>query len=76
MLLVQPFLKFKSPQQEPFPLSQACERRLSDAIDTVFECATSYRPQVILFPEFALPGVPGVQRAIDRLSAPTVAAPH
>ena len=75
MVLVQPFLEFEPPQQEPFPLSQACERRLSDAIDTVFECATSRRAHVILFPEFALPGVAGVQRAIERLSAPTVAAP-
>ena len=75
MLLVQPFLEFESPLQEPFPLSQACEQRLSDAIDGVFERHASRRPHVILFPEFALPGVAGVQRAIDHLAAPTVAAP-
>ena len=75
MLLVQPFLEFEPPHQEPFPLSRACERRLSDAIDTVFECAASRHPHVILFPEFALPGVTGVQRVMDRLSAPEVAAP-
>ena len=75
MLLVQPFLEFETPIQEPFPLSQACEQRLLDAIDAVFERTVSHQPHVILFPEFTLPGVPGVQRVIDRLAAPEVDAP-
>ena len=75
MQLVQPFLEFEAPIQEPFPLSQGCEQRLLDVIDAVFERAALHRPHVILFPEFTLPGVPGVQRVIDRLAAPAVDAP-
>ena len=75
MLLVQPFLDFRTPLQEPFPLTQRCCQRLLGAIDGVFERAASHRPHVVLFPEFALPGVAAVRRVIAGLSAATVAAP-
>ncbi len=75
MLVVQPFLEFEDPTQEPFPLSQACNQRLLDAIDSVFETSGAHRPHVILFPEFALPGVEGVKRVATRLSSEAVASP-
>lgn len=75
MLVVQPFLELKQPLQEPFPLSDDCARRLTAAIDNVFERAATHHPHVVLFPEFTLPGLAGVERMVDRLSAPTIQSP-
>jgi hypothetical protein len=76
MLIVQPYLELQEPRQEPFPLCPACERRALDVIDNVFTGYQTVIPQLILFPEFALPGVEGVERVADRMSlvgSPTIA---
>jgi hypothetical protein len=76
MLMVQPYLELQEPRQEPFPLSPACQQRQFDVIDNVFGHYQTVAPQLILFPEFALPGVEGVERVADRMSlveSPTIA---
>src|SRR5450759_299283 len=75
MLIVQPHLEFLEPTQEPFPLRQECSQRLLDVVDNVFRIASAYHPQLILFPEFALPGVAGVQKVAACLSLETVSSP-
>lgn len=75
MLIVQPHLEFLEPVQEPFPLQQVCNQRLLDVIDSAFQKALAYHAQLILFPEFALPGVEGVKRVADALSSATVPSP-
>ena len=62
MLMVQPFLELVTPHQEPFPLLGACSARLVEAIDKVFTVALNFNPHIILFPEFALPGVDAVAK--------------
>ena len=74
-LIVQPHLEFQEPEQEPFPLRQECNQRLLDVIDNVFQKVRTYHPQLILFPEFALPGVAGVERVVSCLSSDTVSSP-
>src|ERR1700733_14955033 len=75
MLIVQPHLEFQEPTQEPFPLRQECNQRLLNVGDNVFRMAQTCHPKMILFPEFALPGVAGVERVVSCLSAETVHAP-
>lgn len=75
MFVVQPYLQLQNPLQEPFPLRPDCSRRLLDAITNVFEMSRAYRPHLVLFPEFALPGVDAVERVIASLSAETVSSP-
>jgi len=68
MLIVQPHLTFQTPLQEPFPLTQACTDRLMNAIPTVFELARTPHCPVILFPEFGIPGIDGVERIRECLA--------
>ena len=75
MMLVQPFLDFGEPAVEPFPPSTTCAQRLVDAIDSVFTKVTEHSPQVVLFPEFAIPGVQAVERVVAALSSTSVASP-
>jgi hypothetical protein len=75
MLIAQPFLEFLEPLQEPFPLSDACGARLLQAIDKVFEVARLSRPHFILFPEFSIPGLAGVQKLFEHLLNPAVSSP-
>ena len=75
MMVVQPFLDLQEPLREPFPLRDACAARLMDAINSVFAKVTEHRPHMVLFPEFALPGVQGVERVADALSSGGVASP-
>ena len=75
MMLVQPFLEFGEPPMEPFPPSAAYAQRLTDAISDVFEKVIQYSPRVILFPEFAIPGVQAVERVAAALSSINVASP-
>ncbi|MEX1027210.1 MAG: hypothetical protein WD049_04285 [Candidatus Paceibacterota bacterium] len=62
VVCAQPFISFREPVQEPFPISSECESRLLQGIDCVFGAARSYDPQFIVFPEFSIPGIAGVQR--------------
>lgn len=75
MLFVQPHLEFQGPIQEPFPLRQECIQRLLDVVDNVFLKARTYHPHMVLFPEFALPGVAGVEKVVACLSSETVSSP-
>jgi hypothetical protein len=75
MLIVQPYLEFQRPVQEPFPLRPTCQRRLLDAIDNVFIACGTINPQLVLFPEFTLPGIDGVERIVAHMSSRTVASP-
>jgi hypothetical protein len=75
MFMVQPYLEFENPLQEPFPLTPACTQKLLDSVDHVFEMYVTFRPQIILIPEFTLPGVDGVERIINHLSTDTVDSP-
>jgi hypothetical protein len=75
LMLVQPFLRLHEPLQEPFPLTEACAAHLTVAIDSVFQKVTAHRPQVVLFPEFAIPGVQGVQQIAAHLASVGVPSP-
>ena len=75
MMVVQPFLDFRQPLREPFPLRDACAERLMDAINSVFEKVAEHRPHMVLFPEFAIPGVQGVERVAAALSSGVVESP-
>lgn len=75
LMLVQPFLRLEEPPQEPFPLTEACGQRLTAAIDSVFQNVVAHRPHVVLFPEFAIPGVQGVQQIAAHLASANVASP-
>ena len=75
MMHVQPFLDFEEPALEPFRPSTTCAQRLMDAIDSVFARITEHSPQVVLFPEFAIPGVQAVERVAAALSCTSVASP-
>ena len=74
-MFVQPFLDFMEPPLEPFPPSATCAQRLMDAIDSVFAKVTEHSPQMVLFPEFAIPGVQAVERVAAALSSTSVASP-
>ena len=63
VLCAQPYISFREPIQEPFPLSKDCVTRLLNGIDCVFEAAFLYHPQFIVFPEFSVPGVDGIRKA-------------
>ena len=75
LMLVQPFLDLREPLLEPFPLSAPCTQRLMDAITSVFDKVIAHRPHIVLFPEFAIPGVEGVKLVAAALSSVTVASP-
>src|SRR5436305_628293 len=75
MLIVQPFLEFQPPVQEPFALSESCAQRLENAIDNTFARAAEYHPRFVLFPEFSVPGLGGVQRIAQHLASNTISAP-
>lgn len=75
MLIVQPYLELQSPPQEPFPLRPGCRQHLLDAITNVFDVSRTYAPHFVLFPEFALPGVEGVERVAACLAADAVPSP-
>src|ERR1035437_2053955 len=72
MLMVQPYLEFETPLQEPFPLSPGCSDRLSGAIDKAFDIARTFDPHIILFPEFGLPGVDAVSRVAAHMATAAV----
>lgn len=67
MLIVQPFLEFPAPVQEPFKLIATCASRMLSGIDNVFALSRSAKPNVILFPEFSLPGVQAVEQVYRHL---------
>src|SRR4051812_22442133 len=69
MLIAQPFLEFQPPVQEPFALTPACVQRLQDAIDHTFVKVAAYHPRFVLFPEFSVPGLAGVQRIRQHLAS-------
>ena len=74
MLLVQPFIEFPRPLQEPF-------RRRADAasvpavLDKVFRLARSEGACFLLFPEYFLPGLAAVEHVRSRLAAEEVPRP-
>jgi hypothetical protein len=72
MLMVQPYLEFETPLQEPFPLLAECSTRLAQAIDTVFEIARTFDPHIMLFPEFGLPGVDAVAKVAAHMATAAV----
>lgn len=78
MLLAQPFLQLRTPVQEPFTLSDDCRLRMSAGIANVLKIAATVQPHVILFPEFAIPGVQAVEDikaqllSIDSLHHPLI----
>jgi hypothetical protein len=75
ILSAQPFLEFQEPVQEPYPMSVDCASRLSQGLDRMIEAATLSRPQFIIFPEFSVPGVSGVERLRDFLLSNEIAGP-
>jgi hypothetical protein len=75
MLIVQPFLEFQPPVQEPFALTQACAQRLENAIDSTFAKVTEYHPRFVLFPEFSVPGLAAVEQITQHLASNTILAP-
>ncbi len=75
MLIAQPFLEFQAPVQEPFALTPACVQRLEDAIDNTFATVAAYHPRFVLFPEFSVPGIAGVQRIAQHLVSNAILAP-
>lgn len=75
MLIAQPFLEFVQPLQEPFPLAPECSARLLQAIDNVFEVARLSGPHFIVFPEFSLPGIEGVQKVFQHLLSAHILSP-
>ena len=46
-----------------------------DAITSVFEKVAEHRPHMVLFPEFSIPGVQGVERVAAALSSGVVESP-
>ena len=68
MLIAQPFLEFQDPVQEPFALTPVSVRRLEDAVDNTFVKVAAYHPRFVLFPEFSVPGLAGVQRIAQHLA--------
>ena len=75
MLIAQPFLEFQTPVQEPFALTPASVQRLQDAIDNTFAKVAAYHPRFVLFPEFSVPGLAGVQRIAQHLASNAILAP-
>ena len=75
MLIAQPFLEFQAPVQEPFALTPASVQRLEDAIDNTFAKAAAYHPRFVLFPEFSVPGLVGIQRIAQHLASNAIQAP-
>src|SRR3979490_2681672 len=74
MLIAQPFLEFQAPVQEPFSLTAPCVQRLDDAIDNTFTKVAAYHPRFVLFPEFSVPGLAGVERIAQHLASNTISA--
>lgn len=75
LMLAQPFLQLRRPLQEPFPLDPECATRMASAIDAVFIHVAARQPHFVLFPEFVIPGIDGVNQVMARLRAPEVASP-
>jgi hypothetical protein len=75
ILIAQPFLEFQAPIQEPFALTPASVQRLEDAIDNTFAKVAAYQPRFVLFPEFSVPGLTGVQRIAQHLASDAILAP-
>jgi hypothetical protein len=75
MLVVQPFLELQTPIQEPFNLRLHCVDRLLRAIDSVFTIAQTFHPHFVVFPEFCLPGVAGVERIVAHMNSAPIASP-
>src|SRR5687767_10700420 len=75
MLIAQPFLEFQAPIQEPFALTPASVQHLQDAIDNTFAKVAAYHPRFVLFPEFSVPGLAGVQRMAQHLASNATLAP-
>jgi hypothetical protein len=75
MLLAQPYLQLRHPAVEPFPLEDRSESRLQAGIDNVIALACKARPHFILFPEFTIPGLAGVERLVAAMSSRDIAAP-
>jgi hypothetical protein len=75
MLLVQPFIEFSRPLQEPFTLTPQVTTHIRSGIDNVFAVAEEFHPHFILFPEFSLPGVSAVEAVRDYLLAPACRHP-
>jgi hypothetical protein len=73
IVAMQPFIKFRSPTEEPFRWSDDALVAQLAAIDRTLNIAQSGfdgRPaNFTLFPEYAIPGVPGVTVINDRISA-------
>jgi len=74
MLVAQPYLEFQAPVQEPFALTPECDARMLAGIDNIFSAARTFHPHFVVFPEFSLPGVTGVERVMGHLSS--AAVPH
>jgi hypothetical protein len=73
VLCAQPFINLREPIQEPFPISDECQSRLSQGIDRVLHAANEFRPQFIVFPEFSIPGVAGVARLASVFNSDSIA---
>lgn len=71
MLVVQPYLEFRQPLQEPFVLTDECATRLLSGIDNVLSVCDTLAPHFVVFPEFSLPGVD----AVDRLKSALMSRP-
>ncbi len=72
MLMVQPYLEFETPLQEPFPLLPGCSDKLIKAIDKAFDIAGTFNAHIMLFPEFALPGVGAVSKVASRMTSAAI----
>jgi hypothetical protein len=74
VLCAQPFISFRDPIQEPFPLSTECESRLFTGLDRVLDAARNFSPQFIAFPEFSIPGLRAVECIIDTMRQDSIAS--
>ena len=72
MLMVQPYLEFETPLQEPFPLLPGCSAKLVQAIEKSFDIARTLDPHIMLFPEFGLPGVEAVKQVAALMATTAV----
>lgn len=75
ILSAQPFISFRDPTQEPFPVSDECESRLLKGLGCVLDAARLHSPQFVLFPEFSIPGLKAVERIIDVMREDSIASP-
>lgn len=75
ILSAQPFLEFQLPFQEPYHVSMQCKSRLSEGLERIIDAAKASKPQFVIFPEFSVPGIPGVERLRDALLSGDIASP-